>query len=245
MKKVKLLNTYVNNMKTEEVLKQIEYSILEDRYSYIVPVNVDVIMQIESDLYLKQIVDQADIVLVDGTPLIWIAALYKKPITYKISGSDLVPLICKLAATKGYKIFLLGGKDGVGRKAKENLEREYHEIKIVGTYAPPFGFENDQNEIDKINRLISQSMANIVIVCFGCPKQERFIYENHLIYCANVSICAGATIDFLAGKVNRAPRWMSEYGFEWFYRFLQEPKRLFKRYFINDIKIFKLIWKYK
>ena len=115
----------------------------------------------------------------------------------------------------------------------------------MGTYSPPLGFENDANEINIINQKISAASPDIVIACFGCPKQEKWVYENYKKYNAAVSICAGATVDFLAGSVKRAPKWMSEYGLEWFYRFLKEPKRLFKRYFIDDIKIFRLTLKYR
>ena len=93
--------------------------------------------------------------------------------------------------------------------------------------------------------MISDVHPDILITCFGCPKQEKWIYENYRKYDAKVSICAGATVDFLAGNVKRAPRWMSEHGFEWFYRFLQEPNRMFKRYFIDDMKVIKLIRKYR
>ena len=97
----------------------------------------------------------------------------------------------------------------------------------------------------KINQMISAVHPDLLIACFGCPKQEKWIYENIGKYDAKVSVCAGATVDFLAGNVKRAPRWMSEHGLEWFYLFLQEPKRMFKRYFIDDVKIIKLIKKYR
>jgi len=184
-------------------------------------------------------------VLVDGKPLIWISKLYKTPVLEKVSGSDLVPQLCKIAAKKGYTIFILGGAKGVAEKAKINLEKQFSNIKVVGTYSPPYNFENSKEELNKINFEITNAHPEIVIVCFGCPKQEKFIYENYREYDAIVSICAGATVDFLAGNIKRAPKWMSNCGLEWFYRFLKEPKRLFRRYFINDVKILQLIWKYK
>lgn len=245
MEKVKLLNTYVNNLNISETIDTIEKLINSDKKSYLVAVNVDVIMKIENDSYLREITDNADMVLVDGKPLIWISKIHRKPIKAKISGSDLVPLLCKVAANKGYTIFILGGKDGIADKAKQNLEKQYSSIKIVGTYAPPFGFEKSQEELDKINSMISVVRPDMLIVCFGCPKQEKFIFENYQKYDAKVSICAGATVDFLAGNVKRAPKWLSDHGFEWFYRFTQEPKRLFKRYFIDDAKVIKLLWKYR
>ena len=245
MNKQIFLNTYVNNVTMQETIENIEHLIKENKKSYIIPINVDVIMKIEKDNNLKKIVNEAEMVLIDGKPLIWISKLKKQEIKEKISGSDLVPEICKVASKKGYSLFFIGGKDGVAEQAKKRLEKEFQNINIVGTYAPPLGFENDKNEIDTINNMITNASPDILIVCLGCPKQEKWIYENIEKYSAKVSICAGATIDFLAGNVKRAPKWMSNHGLEWFYRFLQEPKRLFKRYFIDDIKIVKLIWKYR
>ena len=244
MKKQKLLNTYVNNVSMEETISAINSMIETGEKRYIVAINVDVVMKIEKDTYLKKITNDADMVLVDGKPLIWISKMHKKPVKAKISGSDLVPLLCKDAAEKGYTIFIIGGKDGIADKAKARLEKKYPGIKIVGTYAPPFGFEKNESELNKINKMISDKKPDLLIACFGCPKQEKWIYENYQKYDAKVSICAGATVDFLAGNVNRAPRWMSEHGLEWFYRFLQEPKRMFKRYFVDDVKILGLILKY-
>ena len=244
MEKQTLLNTYINNVTMPETIAAIEKMIEVGKKSYVVAINVDVVVKIENDAYLKKVVDEADMVLVDGKPLVWISGILGKPLKAKISGSDLVPQLCNVAAKKGYSIFIIGGKDGIADRAKRKLEDELPGIKIVGTYAPPFGFEKDEVELRKINKMISDAAPDILIACFGCPKQEKWIYENYQKYDAKVSICAGATVDFLAGNVNRAPRWMSEHGLEWFYRFLQEPKRMFKRYFIDDVKIIKLIRKY-
>ena len=244
-KKQQLLNTYVNNVSMSETLQEICRLVDEKKKSYVVAINVDVVMKIEDDEYLKKITDEADLTLVDGKPLIWIAKWHKHPVKEKISGSDMVPELCKVAQKKGYSIYIIGGKDGIAEQAKTNLENELPGIRIVGTYAPPFGFEKDKDELMRINNMISEVHPDIVIACFGCPKQEKWIYENYHSYNAYVSICAGATVDFLAGNVNRAPKWMANHGLEWLYRFTQEPKRLFKRYFVDDIKIIKLIWKYR
>ena len=228
-----------------ETIEAIEHMIHKDGKSYVVAINVDVVMKIENDPYLKKIVDNADMVLVDGKPLVWISKWYNRPLKAKISGSDLVPILCDVASKKGYTIFIIGGKDGIAAQAKTRLENRYPNIRIVGTYAPPFGFEKDVDELNHINQIISDAKPDLLITCFGCPKQEKWIYENISKYNAKVSICAGATVDFLAGNVKRAPRWMSEHGLEWFYRFLQEPKRMFKRYFVDDVKIIGLIKKYR
>lgn len=245
MEKQALLNTYVNNVDMSETICAIEEMIASKNKSYIVAINVDVVMKIENDSYLKKIVDDADMVLVDGKPLVWISKIHKRPVKAKISGSDLVPELCKVAQKKKYTIFIIGGKDGIAEKAKANLEKKLPDIEIVGVYAPPFGFEKNQDELDRINAMISDVHPDLLIACFGCPKQEKWIYENIDKYDAKVTICAGATVDFLAGNVKRAPRWMSDHGLEWFYRLLQEPKRMFKRYLIDDVKILRLVRKYK
>ena len=245
MEKQALLNTFINNVTMSETVEAIEQMIAADKKSYVVAINVDVVMKIEADPYLKKIVDDADMVLVDGKPLVWISKLHGRPLKEKVSGSDLVPLLCEVAAKNGYKVFIIGGKEGSAERAKQRLEEKLPDIQIVGTYAPPFGFEKDDAELEKINRMISQAHPDLLITCFGCPKQEKWIYENIEKYDAKVSICAGATVDFLAGNVTRAPRWMSEHGLEWFYRFLQEPRRMFRRYFVDDMKIIGLIKKYR
>lgn len=245
MEKQALLNTYVNNVTLGETVAAIEQLLQQDKTSYVVPINVDVVMKIEEDTYLKQIVDGADLVLVDGKPLVWISKYHKRPVKEKVSGSDLVPALCAMAAEKDHSVFLLGGKDGVAERAREKMEKAYPGIRVVGTYAPPMGFEKDAGELEKVNGIIRQAKPDLLIVCFGCPKQEKFIYENMDKYEARVSVCAGATVDFLAGNVKRAPKWMSDHGLEWFYRFTQEPKRLFKRYFVDDVQILRLMFKYR
>ena len=244
MKKQRLLNTYINNVNMQEAINEICRLIEEKKKSYVVAINVDVVMKMEKDKYLKKITDMADLTLVDGMPLVWIAKWHKCPVKAKISGSDLVPELCKVAAKKGYSLFIIGGAEGIAERAKSNLEKKLSGINIVGTYSPPIGFEKNEAEITKINEMISSVHPEIVVACFGCPKQEKWIYENYKTYDGVISICAGATVDFLAGNVNRAPKWMREHGFEWLFRLFQEPKRLFKRYIVEDIKIIGLIMKY-
>lgn len=244
MTKQPLLNALVDSVDWEEVIQKIDDLIQKDSPSYITEINVDVLLKMEKDSYLKEIVNQADLTLVDGQPLVWISKWTKHPVKAKISGSDLAEVICERAGKKGYSVFILGGAEGVARQAAENMKAKIPEINIVGTYAPPLGFEKDEKELAAMNEAISAVCPDVLFVCLGCPKQEKWIYENYKKYGAKVSFCGGATVDFMAGRVARAPKWMSNYGLEWFYRFLKEPRRLFKRYFIDDVKILWLIRKY-
>lgn len=245
MTKQPLLNTFINNVSWEEALLEIDNLIQRSTPSYITEINIDVVLKLENNLYLKKIVDQANMTLVDGQPLVWISKWLKCPVKEKISGSDLAEVVCEIAGKKGYRIFFLGGKEGVAEQAAENMKKKVPGINIVGTYAPPWGFEKNEKELENINEMISAVHPDVLFVCLGCPKQEKWVYENYEKCGAKVSFCAGATVDFMAGRVTRAPKWMSNHGLEWFYRFLKEPRRLFKRYFIDDTKIIYLIWKYR
>lgn len=235
----------VNNLTLTETADAIAHFIEEKRKAYVVEVNTDVMIKIEEDAYLRQITNEADLVLVDGQPLVWVAKMYKQPVKEKVSGSDLSLELCRRAAEKGHTLFILGGKDGIAEQAKQRLETQYPGLQVVGTCAPPFGFEKDEKELARIREMISAVRPDIVLACLGCPKQEKWIYENYRDIDAGVFLCAGATVDFLAGNVRRAPAWISRIGMEWFYRFLKEPKRLFKRYFVDDMKIIGLILKYR
>lgn len=245
MEKQKLLNVDVNNLNLAETIHAVERLIEKGTPSYLVEVNVDVAVKAEKDPVLKRIITEANLVLVDGKPLIWASKLQKRPVKEKISGSDLVPVLLGEAEKKGYTVYLLGGKEEVLWKATENIRRSYPSLRIAGTCSPQYGFEKSEEELKKINCQIQEAAPDILFAFLGCPKQEKWIYENYREYQAKLSLCAGATVDFLAGAVKRAPKWMSNCGLEWFFRFCMEPRRLFKRYFIDDMKFFGLLWKYR
>lgn len=245
MQKQPLMATHVNNLTLAETAEAIGQFIEERRKAYVVEVNVDVMIKIENDEELRRITEDADLVLVDGQPLVWVAKLYRRPVREKVSGSDLSIELCRMAAEKGYTVFILGGKEGIADQAKEKMEAQYPGLQVVGTCAPPLGFEKDEAELAKVRQAISAVSPDIVLCCLGCPKQEKWIDANWRDIDARVFLCAGATVDFLAGNVKRAPAWISRIGMEWFYRFLKEPRRLFKRYFIDDMQLFRLVFKYR
>lgn len=239
------MNTYIDNITREEAISYIENCIQKRMIGHVITPNADQIVRIEKDEYFKEICNNAELLLADGTPLMWIAKWYKNPIKEKICGSDLVPELCAIAAKKGYSVFLLGAAEGVADKAAENLQRKNPGLKIAGTYSPPYGFENDVKEIEHINKTLYQSKADLLFVGLGVPKQDIFIYQNMHRYQIPMSFSIGATIDFEAGVQKRAPRWINKIGMEWAYRLLSDPKRMFKRYIIDDMQIFRLAWKYR
>lgn len=245
MARMRLMNTEIDNLTMDETLDAIDSLIKEDNCSYVVTPNVDHIVQLEKDEELKRVYENASLILTDGKPLIWISNWYKTSIKEKISGSDLFPRVCDLAAKKGYTMYLLGAAEGVADKAAKNLMNKYKGLNIVGTYSPPFGFEKDKLELKKIERQIQEVHPDILIVGLGCPKQEKYMYHHCKELDVPISFGLGASIDFEAGNIKRAPRWMSEHGLEWLYRITQDPKRLAKRYLVDDMKIIRIARKYR
>lgn len=242
--RMRFLNTYVDNLTMNEALEETNRLICEKKHSYVVTPNIDHIVIIEKDELFKEIYDNADLVLTDGKPLLWIAKAQGTPIKEKISGSDFFPELCKLAAKQGYRIYILGAAEGIAAKAAENLKIKFKALQICGTYSPPFGFEKDENEVNSIVEMINSSDADILAVALGSPKGEKFIYSIRDMIDVSLSISIGATIDFEAGNVKRAPKWMSNIGLEWLYRITQDPGRLIKRYWNDAVSIVPIIIKY-
>lgn len=242
--RMEFLNTHVDNLTMSEAIEEADRLICERNHSYIVTPNMDHIVLLENDELFREIYDNADLVLTDGKPLLWIAKMQGTPIKEKISGSDFFPEMCKLAARKGYKIFILGAAEGVADKAAENLRKKYADLQIVGTYSPPFGFEKDKETIKIIIEKINKSKADILAVALGTPKGEKLIYEIRERIGVSLSISIGATIDFEAGNIKRAPKWMSNAGLEWLFRITQDPKRLIKRYWNDAVGIVPIMRKY-
>lgn len=245
MARIKFMNTCIDNLTMSETLNEIDKLIQKKICSYVITPNVDHIVRLEKDEELQKVYKNASLILTDGKPLIWISKWYKTPIKEKISGSDLFPRVCQLAANKNYTMYLLGAAEGVADTAARNLMKKYPGLNIVGTYSPPFGFEKNEQEMNKIKAQIQDVHPDILIVGLGCPKQEKFMYYHCKELGVPISFGLGASIDFEAGNIKRAPKWMSNHGLEWLYRFSKEPKRLFKRYFVDDIKIIQVARKYR
>ena len=245
MTRINFMNTEIDNLTMDETLIEIDKLIRLNKCAYVVTPNVDHIVQLEKDEELKRVYENASLILADGKPLIWISNFYKTPIKEKISGSDLFPKVCDLAAKKGFTMYLLGAAEGVAAKATKNLMQKYKGLNIVGTYSPPFGFEKDKKELDKIKDQIQKVHPDILVVGLGCPKQEKFMYHHCKELGVPISFGLGASIDFEAGNIKRAPKWMSEHGLEWLYRITQDPKRLAKRYLVDDMKIIGIARKYR
>lgn len=245
MSRIKFLNTYIDSVTKEEAVKVVESMIQERKSKYIVTPNTDIIVKMQKNEELKKACDNADLILTDGQMLVSISKWLGTPIRERVCMTDFIWQICELSVEKEYSIFFFGGREDVLTKGIDKIKMRYSDLKIAGSYSPPLGFEEDEKELDKALEKLKGSGADILIVFLGCPKQEIFIARHKDICDIPVSITMGGCIDFIGSGIKRAPVWMQRIGMEWFFRFIQEPRRLFKRYFVDDIQIFPLALKYK
>lgn len=233
MSKVRLLNVEIDNITQDELLSQLKKGV-------VITPNVDQVVKMQSDRQFYDIVRKTEWVICDSKILYLFAKLLRTPLPEAIPGSSFFSTFYEYhRKDENCKIFLLGAMDGVAQKAMEIINQKMGRQIVVGAYSPSYGFEKKQEENERIYQMINDSCANVVLVGVGCPKQEKWI-DAHKAEMPGVDIwmALGATIDFEAGNIKRAPVIWRKLYLEWFYRFLQEPKRLFRRYFIDDMKFF-------
>ncbi len=226
---VAVMGLPINSLSADEAVETLERLILSGGTHQICPVNVDTWLNALADPHLHRIMAGSTLVLPDGMPLVWAAGLLGCPLVERVTGVDLVPRLAELSARKGYGIFLLGAKPGVAERAARLLERTYPGVRIVGTCAPA---EENLIRMDH-NQILDQihgANPDILLVAFGNPKQEKWIWMHRKRLGVPLSMGVGGSFDILAGDVRRAPRWIQRCGLEWAMRLIQEPVRLGPRY---------------
>ncbi len=206
-----------------------------------VPVNVDVLMLTRVDPELKHICGEADFVLADGMPIVWLSRLLGCGLPERVTGADMLPEICRLAAADGRSVFFVGGLQGAAATSAQKLQVQFPGLQICGTLCPPFGFEHSQNECERLVRAINAKRPDILFVGLGAPKQEKWLWRHRNELDFGVAICVGAAFDFEAGMVLRAPKLFRMIGCEWVWRLVHEPRRLWKRYILRDFKFLGVV----
>lgn len=201
---------------------------------FVVTPNVDHVCLAETSAPLVDAYRHAALSLADGMPLLWLARLMGHRLPEKISGSDLVMPLMERAAARGWKVALFGGAAGVGEAAAEVLGRRCPGLQVVATLSPPLGFEQRPADDQAAVAALRASGAEVVLVALGCPKQELWMARHAAELAPAVLLGIGATLDFIAGRVRRAPAWMSQCGLEWAFRLAQEPRRMAERYLVRD-----------
>ena len=221
-------------MTSEDVLAEIDRLIALGEPSYMITANLNYAMLSEQHPDLATINREAACVLADGMPLLWAARWRGQPLPERVAGSDLIFRVSERASTQGYRLYFLGGPPGVGEAAAANLGMRYPGLVVVGVEAPPYR-ELTAAEDEALRDRIRAARPDILIAAFGQPKGERWVHANYRTIGIPLCLQLGASIDFAAGRVSRAPRWMQRGGLEWLYRLWLEPRRLGGRYCRNSL----------
>lgn len=233
METVRILNVDLLSLTKSELLQKLNKGV------FITP-NVDQLVKLQYDKEFYNICRQAEWVVCDSKILYLLSKLLKRSLPEAIPGSSFfTEYYLYHKDDPNCKIFLLGAMDGVAQKAMKRINEKVGRQIIVGAYSPSYGFERKDEENLSIYKMINESGANVVLVGVGCPKQEKWIHthKTKMPY-VNLWMALGATIDFEAGNIKRAPKIYQKLALEWLYRFLMEPKRMFKRYFVDDMQFF-------
>ena len=229
-----------------DALRTIDRLVAAGRGGFVVTPNVDHVVLASRDARLREAYAQASLSLADGQPVMWMARLMGTPLPEKVCGSDLIEPLMKRAADEGWNVFLVGASPDVSAEAERRLVRRYPSLRIVGRDTSRWSPEESVAAGGSaVARRIREAGAHLAVVALGCPKQELWMVRHAQDIAPAVALGLGGSLDFVAGAVPRAPRWMSRVGLEWAYRLAQEPRRLAYRYLVRDpqiVPIFAAAW---
>lgn len=241
MKRIEIGGIPVDPLTMDQTLDLINSAITENRHIHHVVINAAKVVNAQKDMELKKSIVDCDIINADGMAIVWASRFLRRPLPERVAGIDLMESLVGLAAQKKYRIFFLGAKEEIVKKVVEVYSSKYGSEIIAGYRNGYFNKEEEQT----IAGQIAASKANILFVAMSSPKKEIFLntYKNSIS--ASFIMGVGGSFDVVAGFVKRAPLWMQKAGLEWFYRVLQEPGRMWKRYLVGNSKFIYLILKEK
>ncbi|MEL6961670.1 MAG: WecB/TagA/CpsF family glycosyltransferase [Pseudomonadota bacterium] len=245
-RRVELFGVSIDAVRMDDAVRQV-WGWIEAPFSgchYIVTPNADHTVMLQEHAGLRAAYHGADLVLADGFPVILASRLLGRRLPERVAGSDLVPaLFAEADPERPLRTFLLGAAPGVAERAAKRIQESFQGVDVVDTYSPPFGFEHDEVEQERIFSRLRAAKPDVLVIGLGAPKQEVWVHTHRDKIMVPVALCVGATIDFLAGEKSRAPKWLQNLHLEWFYRMMSEPRRLIKRY-ARDAWVFpQLVWR--
>jgi len=236
-----ILNTYVNALSMDETIEYVEKIIEERKPTQHVVINASKVNLMEKDEQLRTIVNDCPLINADGSSIVWAAKLLGVPLRERVTGIDLFLKLVEIAEQKAYKIYLFGAKEEVVQKVKKIFVTKYPKLQIVGCRN---GYFAEEDEAEMVKEM-AKSKADIMFVAFSSPKKEYWINKYLNTMDIPFVMGVGGSFDVVAGVTKRAPKWMQRCGMEWFYRFIQEPKRMWKRYIVGNMKFIFLTIKTK
>lgn len=242
MKSIKILNTKIHNLSLPETVEIVEKAIATNNQILHTVVNAGKIVAMQDNPELHQSVNEADIVNADGQAVVWASEILDQPLKERVAGIDLFETLLHQAAKKQYKVYLLGAEAEILAKLTGEIQENFGKDLIAGSH---HGFFTDGQEGAIVDE-IAQSKADMLFVAMSSPRKENFLYRNREAL-KNIPFImgVGGSFDVMAGKTKRAPKWMQNAGLEWFFRFQQEPKRMWKRYLVGNSKFISLVFKEK
>ena len=229
LKKFSILEVDISAIDMDDASLFIEDAVLKRKKIYVCVCPVSTVMECKKNENILASVNSADLATPDGMAVVWLGRMQGYKNIKRVYGPELMQKICGISAEKGYRNYLYGSSQDVLDKLNERLNKTYPGLVIVGSFSPPFQ-QLTKDEDEKIVEDINRSNPDIVWVGLGSPKQDLWMYEHRCSISAPVIIGVGAAFDFLAGVKPQAPRWMRNNGFEWLFRLITEPKRLWRRY---------------
>ena len=240
-KRIIILNTTIDVLNTQDTINLVEKYVLQKEPLHLMGVNADKINELNKNERLMQIVNSCGVINADGASVIKASKYLGKPLPERVAGIDLMQSLVQLSEEKGYSVYLLGAKQGVVEKTAEVLKRDYPKLKIVGVHNGYFS----QSEWSEISETIKSNKPDFVFVGITSPIKEYLI--EYLQDDGNdaVFMGVGGSFDVISGNIRRAPKWMQKAGLEWLFRVIQEPRRLFKRYFVGNWTFIKAVRKEK
>ena len=238
--RVTLFGCNIDNVSMEETLERVEGFVRSGRPHQHVVVNVDKLVKASRDEDLRRIINECDLVNVDGMPVVWASRVLGKPLKERVAGIDLFEALMRRAAQKGWRVFLLGARQDVVREVATMYARRYPGLVLAGVRD---GYWQGEDAEAQVVRQVRESRADLLFVAISSPKKEQFLGLYQAEMRIPFAMGVGGSFDVAIGRVKRAPAWMQMAGLEWFYRFLQEPRRMFRRYFIDDMAFIWLLIK--
>lgn len=227
---VNLLGLKVNRLVMDQVLEAAEHHIKTKQQLLLGVVNVAKLVRARKDTQLQKSLQEADLVLADGLPIVWLSRLIGKPLPQRVAGIDIMNRLLEKACEKNYSVYLLGAKPKALEVAVRVIRQKYRGLHIAGFRDGYFNEDQERQVAEDIRNIA----PDILFVAISSPKKENFLRKWHRFM--NVSVChgVGGGFDVLAGFKKRAPVWMQKHGLEWFYRLIQEPRRMWKRYLVTN-----------
>ena len=218
-------------------------AVTDRRRGYVVTPNIDHIVRCHRDQAFAAAYADAAWRLPDGMPLVWASRVLGEPLPERVAGADLLPALCDAAARLGFTVFVLGGREGVAQRAGANLAARFPGLRIAGVYTPPDRFEVQGATAEDAIAAVNRARPDILFVGLGAPTQELWVHRHWDRLATTVAVCCGAAIDFAAGVQPRAPAWMQRVGLEWLWRLAREPRRLWRRYLVEDTAFVGIVLK--